>query len=231
MTGAGTGGLPWIATASSGRPDVAGTVAATPHLGGGDNVASAPNEPRSGQVASNVATPYITPVAPVLVATSADDEFEATVLHQATSATSAQKATPVSPRSWVLELATGETFPLGAGDIVVGRHPVATDGATPLRLPDPSRKLSRTHARLRHDNHRDMWTVEDLGSSNGVATFNNDTHAFEEATPGQPVDVAEYLRIGTLKARLRRDSIAVGAVATSGDSATGTGDATPAATS
>ena len=158
--------------------------------------------PQELQVAPTVVSPPVSHVAPPPLETELepepDESLEATIVYVAASATQ-------SP--WTLELATGEHIVLPGGDVVVGRHPEATNGATPVKLPDPARTLSRTHARLRHDRRRDIWTIEDLGSSNGVATYDSDTKTLSYATPGQPVDATEYILIGKLEARLYRPDV------------------------
>lgn len=149
-----------------------------------------------------VTPPYGTPIAPVvaLVAPLAvdavvDERMEATVMHV---------SSPRAQTVWVLEFESGEVIPLPSDDVVVGRHPEPQDNATPVILPDPTRMLSRTHARLRRDATREVWTITDLGSINGVATVSSDTGAITYATPGVEVDATEYLLIGTLRSRLHR---------------------------
>lgn len=65
----------------------------------------------------------------------------------------------------VLELITGEQLVV-RGEAVIGRSPDPRAGARALRLPDPSRSLSRSHLRLRPD--ADGLLVHDLGSANGT---------------------------------------------------------------
>lgn len=65
-----------------------------------------------------------------------------------------------------LEFDGGAVFPL-TGVAVVGRNPPAADGISVIAVPDLSRLLSKTHARVE-------WTgtavvVTDLGSTNGTA--------------------------------------------------------------
>lgn len=174
---------------------------ATPDASAGD-VARALGSPQVPPVTPPYGTPGATPVtppAPVMTPPAGDvaidERMEATVVHV---------ASPRAQATWVLEFETGEVIPLPSDDIVVGRHPEPQGDATPVALPDPTRMLSRTHARLRRDASRDIWTITDLGSSNGVATVSSDTGAIDYATPGVDVPATEYLLIGTLRSRLHR---------------------------
>ena len=101
---------------------------------------------------------------------------------------------------WVLELPGGQLHELQGDDIVLGRKPVAIDGSEVLVVQDPTRTLSKSHARLRRAG--DGWTIEDLNSTNGVFMM---TEAGEqvELHAGQPVPVTGELLIGTLPATLR----------------------------
>lgn len=173
-------------------PSAAGTPSAQT-FGVGQSLASPQFPPVTPPYETPVATP-VAPVAPLAAATAVDERLEATVMHV---------ASPRAVATWALEFETGEVVPLIGDDVVVGRHPEATGDAVAVSLPDPSRMLSRMHARLRRDASRDMWTIEDLGSINGVATVASDTGAITYATPGVPVDATEYLLIGTLRTRLR----------------------------
>ena len=68
-------------------------------------------------------------------------------------------------RNWAREgrgymLAMGTTFfPLGAAEILIGRHPAAD-----IRFDD--NEISRFHALLTLSNGQ--WTIEDIGAQNGV---------------------------------------------------------------
>ena len=52
-----------------------------------------------------------------------------------------------------------DVFPLGAAEVVIGRHP-----ASDIRFTDP--ELSRFHALITLSNGK--WRIEDLGGANGV---------------------------------------------------------------
>ena len=53
----------------------------------------------------------------------------------------------------------GEIYPLGAAELVIGRHPAAD-----IRFPDP--EISRFHAVLTLSGG--VWQIEDVSSGNGV---------------------------------------------------------------
>ncbi len=100
---------------------------------------------------------------------------------------------------WSLVLPDGDALPLSA-DCVIGRRPTVTDGSMPVVIADPTRTLSKSHARLRFDDGR--WRVSDLGSTNGLWLL----HASgieEEIEPYEEVDATSQLRLGTLEVELR----------------------------
>lgn len=113
--------------------------------------------------------------------------------------------TVVVPRAlragWVIELPDGGTLPLEP-DTVLGRRPEGRDGAHSLEIPDPTRTLSKTHARLRWDGER--WIVEDLGSTNGVVLLRDDGRE-EELAANRPTPAGSRLLLGRLEIRIRRD--------------------------
>lgn len=83
--------------------------------------------------------------------------------------------------SVTLEFDGGTIFPL-SGAAVVGRNPPPTEGAAVIAVPDLSRLLSKTHARIE-------WTgttvvVTDLASTNGTAL---------EAEDGTLTELAPYV--------------------------------------
>lgn len=133
-----------------------------------------------------VSTPVARPT-PASEASPVDDDFDRTVV--------------VSRRTnWVLELPDGQTHELTSDDIVLGRKPVAVGGSDVLVVHDATRTLSKSHARLRRTG--EVWTVEDLQSTNGVFVYDAAGQHVELA-PGEQVEVIERLTIGTLEARLR----------------------------
>lgn len=96
-----------------------------------------------------------------LTAASADDEFDATIV--------------VSRRRGarrVLVLDDGRRFALSATSIVIGRNPDGQPGEQRLAIPDKTRTLSKTHARLVVQG--DEWRLTDLHSTNGVVVVADD---------------------------------------------------------
>ncbi len=111
--------------------------------------------------------------------------------------------TVVAPRrsdpTWVLELPDGTELPLEA-DVVVGRKPEPIDGSATLEVPDRTRTLSKSHARLTRVGA--SWIIEDLGSTNGLVLMNEDGTE-SELSPGVRVEATERMLFGTLEVRLR----------------------------
>ena len=104
-----------------------------------------------------------------------------------------------STSPWSLVLPDGEAFPLAA-DTIVGRRPLTVEGAELLTIHDPTRTLSKTHARVRIDGA--SVTVEDLGSTNGLLLLHDDGR-HEEIPPHVPVAATERMLFGTLEVTLR----------------------------
>lgn len=90
-----------------------------------------------------------------------DDDLEATVVVQRSR----------GPRR-VLVLDDGRTFALSATSIVIGRNPEGEPGEQRLAVPDKTRTLSKTHARLVVQG--DEWRLTDLHSTNGVVVVADD---------------------------------------------------------
>ncbi|NYD67224.1 DUF5684 domain-containing protein [Agromyces atrinae] len=85
-----------------------------------------------------------------------DDDFESTVVVD---------RRPKIP--WRLVLDDGTSFDLTGARVVLGRNPAAADSSEQrLPVPDKTRTLSKTHARLELDDGR--WSITDLRSTNGV---------------------------------------------------------------
>ena len=122
-------------------------------------------------------------VAPVLVTAAAasvpedddDDELDRTVVVD---------RRPVVP--WTLHTDDGFSVALTGSAVVLGRNPSSTEtGVQAVAVPDTTRTLSKTHARL--DLADGEWTVTDLNSTNGVIVVGTDDAenliAVGEATP------------------------------------------------
>lgn len=122
-----------------------------------------------------------------------DDDLEQTVVARRPRAT-----------GWIIELEDGTTIPLPADDIVIGRKPSA-DGVPAVAIPDPSRTLSKSHARLRRSG--EGWTIEDLDSTNGVALVHEDGRE-EDVAPRTATVATRRLIIGTMRVVLTREGSA-----------------------
>ncbi|MBL3687847.1 FHA domain-containing protein [Leucobacter zeae] len=102
---------------------------------------------------------------------------------------------------WGLELPSGDVVELIGDDVIVGRKPTAQPGTAAVQIPDPTRTLSKSHARMRRTG--DSWSIEDLHSTNGVAVVDASGEV-QEIAPGTESEASERLVIGTLEVRLHR---------------------------
>ncbi|WP_051090680.1 DUF5684 domain-containing protein [Microbacterium sp. 11MF] len=120
-----------------------------------------------------------------------DDELERTVVVRRGHA------------RWELVLPDGATVPLSGDVVVLGRNPVA-DPAHPraqlVAIADPTRTVSKTHARL--ERRGDTWRIVDLGSTNGILLPN--LGADVEVEPGVDAEVADRFLLGDASIRLQR---------------------------
>lgn len=102
------------------------------------------------------------PVTAVPVAAGLDEEDEHTVI------------TPRRQR-WTLRLPGGDQVTLTSGIVYLGRNPASTDRSADAQLvtvADGTKTVSKTHAVLRQGD--EGWTIEDLGSTNGVVLLTTD---------------------------------------------------------
>jgi len=68
---------------------------------------------------------------------------------------------------WSLVLDSGAYLPLDSASVVLGRAPGRkVEGSPALAVPDDTKTLSKVHARLDRDG--EVWSITDLGSTNGV---------------------------------------------------------------
>ena len=101
---------------------------------------------------------------------------------------------------WSLVLDDGRTFALSASDVALGRNPSsAAVAAQLLPIPDTTRTLSKTHARLTLDDGR--WTITDLGSTNGVLVVGADD-AETLIEPSTPTILAGRFILGEVGMRI-----------------------------
>ena len=170
--------------------------AATEHTGTGTaTAAGAAAGAAAGTAAAAIAGTAATTAAGVVAsATSApssapdahDEELDRTIV-------------VVRKTRWGLELPDGEVLELVSDDVVLGRKPEAPEGAAVLQIVDPTRTMSKTHARLRRDG--ESWTIEDLQSTNGVAVIDELGQA-TQIDAGSAVAATPRLVIGTLEVKL-----------------------------
>lgn len=103
-----------------------------------------------------------------------------------------------APARWLLELPDGSQIAL-EHDNIIGRKPEPVDGANVVAVPDLTRTLSKSHARLTFDGAE--WFVTDLGSTNGVILRDN-TGREIELQAHAPVPATTEMVFGTLEVRL-----------------------------
>ena len=150
------------------------------------------------------------PYAPGSAAPSySDDEIDATVVTGGAVAPIEDEddldhtVMVVRKKQWALELPDGTVLELLGDDVVIGRRPSPVGGSTTLLIPDATRTLSKSHARLRRDG--EQWSIEDLNSTNGVFVFDSAGEQIE-VEPGTQRTASDQLIIGTLEIRLREIS-------------------------
>ncbi|WP_341940445.1 DUF5684 domain-containing protein [Microbacterium sp. LWH10-1.2] len=126
-------------------------------------------------------------------AVEGDDEFDATVVVKRSR----------GPRR-VLVLDDGRTFALSATSIVIGRNPEGEPGEQRLAIPDKTRTLSKTHARLVVQG--DEWRLTDLHSTNGVVVVADDG-AETLLDPGESVTGAGRFVLGEVGMHVAVESV------------------------
>ncbi|MDJ1114387.1 DUF5684 domain-containing protein [Microbacterium dauci] len=105
---------------------------------------------------------------------------------------------------WELVPPSGAPIPLEADVVILGRHPAAEPRhprAQLVTIIDPTRTVSKTHARL--ERRGDAWHITDLDSTNGVllpSLLGTDI----ELEPGTEVEVADRFLLGDAALRLQR---------------------------
>lgn len=100
---------------------------------------------------------------------------------------------------WVLEFG-GEEYVL-SDDVIIGRNPTSTETSAALKLDDPSRVLSKSHARLRLVNNQ--WLIEDLGSTNGTVVHHTGFSP-QPLEPHTELEASEELELGPLPAKINK---------------------------
>ncbi|WP_405371621.1 MULTISPECIES: DUF5684 domain-containing protein [unclassified Microbacterium] len=105
---------------------------------------------------------------------------------------------------WELVPPTGAAVALESDVVIVGRNPAADPRhprAQLVTIVDPTRTVSKTHARL--ERRGEIWHIVDLDSTNGVllpSLLGTDI----EVEPGTEVEVAERFLLGDAALRLHR---------------------------
>lgn len=105
---------------------------------------------------------------------------------------------------WALIPPGGSPIDLSSDVVILGRRPEADParpGAQLISIPDETRTVSKTHARL--ELRGDTWYVTDLGSTNGVL-FATLMGTEVEAQPGQEIEAGERFFLGDAEVRLTR---------------------------
>lgn len=108
---------------------------------------------------------------------------------------------------WSLVLADGVTIPL-YGPVVVGRNPTSErfPGATLAPVSDPTRTMSKTHARFYLDSGTPM--VDDLGSTNGITLLpggNKQGMMLVEPGAPAPMESGDVVHLGNYEIAVRRN--------------------------
>lgn len=105
---------------------------------------------------------------------------------------------------WALIPPGGSPIELASDVVILGRRPAADPahpGAQLIAIPDETRTVSKTHARL--ELRGDTWYVTDLDSTNGVL-FATLMGTEVEAQPGQEIEAGERFFLGDAEVRLTR---------------------------
>ncbi|MDQ1129575.1 FHA domain-containing protein [Microbacterium sp. SORGH_AS_0888] len=105
-----------------------------------------------------------------------------------------------APAGWQLVLPTGETVSLSERVVVLGRNPRPEPGAQIVAIEDATKTMSKRHARLEWTGQ--VWTITDLGSTNGVTL--RDGAAERLITAEQPTSATEVFLLGDAALSLRR---------------------------
>ncbi|MET0161042.1 MAG: FHA domain-containing protein, partial [Microbacteriaceae bacterium] len=104
------------------------------------------------------------------------------------------------PRAlWNLVLADGGVLPVTDEIVVLGRKPIEGSGAQSLSVPDTTRTLSKTHAKLELLQGR--WIVTDLNSTNGVIVVRADGTE-DLLDEGASAEVLDRFVLGKVELRL-----------------------------
>lgn len=177
-------------------PEHTGTASAVPTSTGTASTANTASAPNAAAAATAAAA------ASAVAASAAADDATSTAADSASHDEELDRTVVVVRRTrWGLELPDGEVLELLSDDVVLGRKPEAPEGASVLQIVDPTRTMSKTHARLRRDG--EDWTIEDLQSTNGVAVI-DDAGQATQIEASRAVPATPRLVIGTLEVKLQQ---------------------------
>ncbi|GAA2823466.1 FHA domain-containing protein [Leucobacter komagatae] len=170
-------------------PGTVGLVAPAPAVVSLAPLAPAQVAPIAPPPAAPVSTePEVDVAAMTIAVRNEPEDIDNTVMVSSSSATNC-----------VLVLPDGSEYPLST-DAIVGRRPEASPHVQTLALPDATKSLSRTHARIWYDGTH--WCLEDLGSVNGVSVFTEDnTERVLDAGVATPL-MSTRFKLGTLEVTL-----------------------------
>ncbi len=163
---------------------------------------SAPSVPTPEPEAETAAVPSLLPPIPAPAATQGEPDGEGATA-SATDEDDADDRTVLAARrrvTWSLTVGT-DRYELPDRPIVIGRA-TPGGGADRIGIVDPTRTISKVHARL--EPRADRWYVTDMGSTNGTVV--RDAGGVEvEAGTAEAIEVTGTLLLGDLEVNLTRE--------------------------
>lgn len=106
-----------------------------------------------------------------------------------------------APKTWRLEIDGQSVVGVPHDEVIIGRKPTAHPDfelAVPLAIPDPTKTLSKSHARLVL--RQETWFIVDLGSTNGVLL--ETAQGERQVAVGAEVPVEAGFVLGDLRMRI-----------------------------
>jgi hypothetical protein len=117
----------------------------------------------------------------------------------------AAPSSAATPGAWFVRLPDGSEHELGVDGVVLGRNPAAPSArpaAIPVRVDDPGRSVSKTHAAIVPEG--DRARVLDLRSTNGVAVTPPDGEATVVPADGLLAVAGSVVALGDYPVALAR---------------------------
>lgn len=187
-------------------PDAAAAAAPAPVASPSIAAPAAPVAPETPPAPDEALSSTVTRTGPAEAPADVDD---ATVLRADVVAVESapDHTVPVSSnleRRWVVEFSDGTRVTIAPGGLIVGRDPIGFPRwpqAELVRLDDPTRSVSKTHAVIQPD--ADGVRVIDLGSTNGVNRIVDDLRVPVDADQGALVRDGAVLEFGSLIGTVR----------------------------